>query len=96
MPIDLVDLDVERIATKLRKAEVNPAAVEIIVELHEKQRLLQNAVNELIQFYDQILPLLKITQQLHHQNSQAIRKIEQKYSDPHRDMIAAADAKDEE
>jgi hypothetical protein len=96
MPIDLIDTDIEAIATKLRRAEVNPAAVEVIVELHEKQRLLQGAVNELIQFYDKILPMLKLTSQLHHQNNAALRRLEQKFSDPNRDMVAAADAKDKE
>lgn len=92
--IDIINSSIEDITRQLMNAETHPKVIAVIIQLHEQQRLLQNGVNELIHFYDEMLKLQKLTQALHKENSAKMSKILKRYSDPNREAVAHVEGRE--
>lgn len=94
--IDVTSGPLEDIVRKLRRAEAHPFVVEIIVEQHEQIITLQRAVNELLTQMTGLVQALSLMNAGFKQHGQMLNNIAARYSDPHKEMVQAAERKSEE
>lgn len=86
MSIDIVSTHVEEIEKKFRGV-LPPLCVEVIIRLHEENRQLQTAVNDMVRIVGAMKEVAVLTVAQSKAMEQRFKQFEQRHSDTTRDLI---------
>jgi len=89
--IDIVNHDAERITRILSKHGIIPPVIEVFIELHDQNRALQNAVNDLVKQQKTMIEALSLFNKGFQLQGQKLNQIIKKHGDPNMDLISSED-----
>lgn len=91
---NIVDTMQEEIYQKLR-GHLPPPAVEVIIRLHDQQRTLERGMTDLQDMMAKLVEAMKLNQALYQNMKGMLKKIENKYDDPYKEVVQSTEASDE-